>query len=131
MLKNHCLSKSIQELNIYETFRQLKYKCEWYGRNFIVIDKWYPSSKLCSKCHYKYNELSLNEREWKCPRCGIIHSRDYNASVNIKNEGKRIVGIRYPELMLVDHPTIDEPIINEMLKSSDGLKQEKLKLIKI
>lgn len=129
MLKNHHLSKSIQELNIYETFRQLKYKCEWYNRNFIVIDKWYPSSKLCSNCHYKYNELSLNEREWKCPQCGTIHSRDYNASINIKNEGERIVGIRYPELMLADHPTIDEPIINEMLKSSGGLKQEKLKLI--
>ena len=129
MMKNHCLSKSIQDLSIYETFRQLEYKCQWYGRDLIVIDRWFPSSKLCSVCGYKYKNLSLKEREWTCPKCHTHHDRDRNASTNIENEGKRIknIGIRCPESTLVDCPTMDEPISNETLKSSDRMKQEELK----
>ena len=127
-MKNHCLSKSIQDLSIYETFRQLQYKSEWYGRDLIMIDRWFPSSKLCSVCGYKYNNLSLNEREWTCPECGTKHDRDKNASTNIENEGKRIknIGHRLPEFTLVDCPTMDEPISNETLKSSDRMKQEEM-----
>jgi len=133
MMKNHCLSKSIQDLSIYETFRQLKYKSEWYGRDLVVIDRWFPSSKLCSICDYKYKDLSLKEREWTCPQCHTHHDRDKNASVNIENEGKRIkniknnVGMRCPERTLEDYPTMDEPTKNGMLKSSDRLKQENIK----
>ena len=123
MLKNHSLSKSIQDLSINETFRQLKYKCEWYGRDLIVIDRWFPSSKLCHKCGYKYNNLSLKEREWTCPVCGEIHDRDFNASMNIMNEGKRILGTRYPEVTLVDYPTMDDKEAIP-LRSSDRKKQE-------
>ena len=61
----------------------MKYKCEWYGRDLIVIDRWFPSSKLCSNCGYKYKELSLKEREWTCPVCKTHHDRDYNAATNI------------------------------------------------
>jgi len=131
MMKNHCLAKSIQDLSINETFRQLKYKSEWYGRDLIVIDRWFPSSKLCSICGYKYKELSLKEREWDCPKCHTHHDRDKNASVNIENEGKRIinkknvVGMRCPELTLADYPTMDDISRNTVLKSSDRLKQEK------
>ena len=108
MLKNHHLSKSIQDLSINETFRQLKYKCEWYGRDLIVIDRWFPSSKMCNFCGYNYKSLKLHEREWICPKCKTKHDRDKNASINIENEGKRIVGMRYPELTLVDYPLMDE-----------------------
>lgn len=123
MLKNHCLSKSIQDLSINETFRQLKYKCEWYGRDLVVIDRWFPSSKLCSTCGHKYKELSLKEREWTCSKCGTKHDRDKNASINIENEGKRIVGMRCPELTLADYPLMDDR--SEMnLRSNDRGKQE-------
>jgi len=123
MLKNHHLAKSIRDLSIYETFRQLKYKCEWYSRNLIVIDRWFPSSKLCNVCGYKYEQLKLNEREWICPKCNTKHDRDKNASMNIENEGKRIVGMRCPEITLADYPTMDD--CSEMnLKSSDRMKQE-------
>jgi putative transposase len=128
MLKNHCLAKSIQDLSIYETFRQLKYKSEWYGRDLIIIDRWFPSSKLCNVCGYKYKELSLKERYWTCPDCGTQHDRDYNAATNIKNEGQRIlknkIGTRYPEFTLVDYPTMDDRLSNKVLKSSDRLNQE-------
>jgi len=131
MLKNHCLSKSIQDLSINETFRQLKYKSEWYGRDLVVIDRWFPSSKLCSVCGYKYKKLSLKEREWICPKCDTKHNRDKNASTNIKNEGKRIInckntiGIRCPEITLADCPPMDKH--SEMnLRSSDRLKQEEI-----
>jgi putative transposase len=123
MLKNHCLSKSIQDLSINETFRQLKYKCEWYGRDLIVIDRWFPSSKLCSVCGYKYKNLSLKERDWVCPDCGTHHSRDFNAATNIVNEGKRLIGSRSPEFTLVEYPLMDEH--SEMnLRSNDTMKQE-------
>ena len=124
MLKNHCLSKSIQNLSINETFRQLKYKCEWYGRNLIVIDRWFPSSKLCSVCGHKYKELSLNEREWTCSECGTNHNRDFNAATNIMKEGLRIIGQRLPKFTLVDNPTMDDRLRNKALKSSGWLMQE-------
>lgn len=128
MLKNHKLSKSIQDLSINETFRQLKYKSEWCGRDLIVIDRWFPSSKLCNVCGYKYKDLSLKEREWTCPDCGTQHDRDYNAATNIKNEGLRIlnkqIGTRYPEFTLEDNPTMDDRLRNEVLKSSGWLRQE-------
>ena len=123
MMKNHHLAKSIQDLSINETFRQLKYKCEWYGRDLVVIDRWFPSSKLCSVCGYKYKNLSLKERDWVCPDCGTHHSRDFNAATNIVNEGKRIVGSRSTELTLAEYPLMDEH--SEMnLRSNDTMKQE-------
>jgi len=126
MIKNHKLSKSIQGLSIGETFRQLKYKSEWYGRNLIVIDRWFPSSKLCSVCGHKYKELSLKEREWTCSECGTIHNRDFNAAINIENEGKRIlIGMHYPKFTLVDCPLMDDKEVIP-LKSYDRMKQEEI-----
>lgn len=124
MMKNRKLSKAIQELSIHEVFRLLKYKCEWYGRNFVVIDRFYPSSKLCSKCGFKYKDLKLSERSWVCPECGEVHDRDFNAATNIQLEGERLVGQRLPEFTPVDYPTADDPISNDVLKSSGRLKQE-------
>jgi len=136
MMKNHNLAKSIQELSLFELKRKLKYKSEWYGRDIIEIDQWYPSSKLCSNCSYKNNKLTLNQRSWKCCKCGTIHDRDLNAAKNIKNEGLRIlgldnnydlinnkIGIRDAEFKLVDYPLMDEH--SEMnLRSYDRMKQE-------
>lgn len=91
MLKNHNLSKTIQELSINRFKTILTYKSRWYGRDLVEIDRYYPSSKLCSKCGYKNTELKLSDRTWKCPECGEIHDRDYNAATNIRNEGNRIL----------------------------------------
>ena len=124
MLKNHKLAKSIQDVSISEAFRQLKYKCEWYGRDLIMIDRWFPSSKLCSNCGYKYKNLSLKERHWVCPDCGTKHDRDFNAATNIMKEGKRLIGQRLPEFTLEDNPTMDDRLSNKALKSSGWMIQE-------
>jgi putative transposase len=128
MLKNHCLAKSISDLSISEAFRQLEYKCKWYGRDLVVIDRWFPSSKLCSVCGHKYSDLSLKERTWKCTKCGTVHDRDANAAQNIKKEGQRIIGTRLPKFALVDNPTMDDRLGNKELKSSGWSKQEELNL---
>jgi len=73
---------------MFTTF--LKYKLEDRGKTLIKIDKWYPSSKTCHVCGYKYDDLTLSEREWTCPKCHTIHDRDVNAAINIKNEGLKI-----------------------------------------
>lgn len=90
MLKNQNLAKSIQEISLYRFKQILKYKAEWCGRTVIEIDRWFPSSQLCSECGYKYSELTLKEREWKCPQCGHNHHRDLNAAININNEGLKL-----------------------------------------
>lgn len=92
MMSNHKLAKSIQELSLYEFRRQLEYKCRWYGRQLIIIDRFYPSSKTCHNCGYIYKDLKLSEREWICPHCGKEIDRDYNASLNIlDNDLKQIL----------------------------------------
>lgn len=86
-------------------------KSTWYGRDIVEIDRFYPSSKLCSKCHYKNNELELKDRSWKCPLCGTEHDRDFNASINILKEGKRLykekIPIRNGELTPLESKSID------------------------
>jgi len=90
MMKNHNLAKSIQELSLYRFKEMLKYKAEWYGNHIVEIDRFFPSSKLCSVCGHKNTELKLSNREWTCPKCGTKHNRDFNAAINILNEGKRL-----------------------------------------
>lgn len=95
MLKNHYLAKSIQELSLYRFKSILIYKSDWYGRYVVEIDRFYPSSKLCSVCGYKNDNLTLKDREWLCPICGINHDRDLNASKNIEKEGNRLLETKY------------------------------------
>lgn len=90
MMKNHKLAKSIQELGLYEMRRQLEYKSQWYNRELIFIDRFFPSSKTCSCCGWKNNNLKLSDREFVCEECGLVIDRDENAAINIENEGLRL-----------------------------------------
>ena len=87
MVKNHKLALAISDASWGELIRQLAYKCEWYGRELIKIDRWFPSSKRCGSCGYIVDKLPLNIREWECPKCGVNHDRDINASKNILAAG--------------------------------------------
>ncbi len=83
--------------NQFKTY--LKYKLEWEGKHYIEVGRFFPSSQLCSKCGYKYRDLDLDERSWECPDCGSFHNRDENASINILNEGIKILKSRGIEVI--------------------------------
>ncbi len=82
--------KSVSDNGFGMFVSMLSYKLKDQGKDLVKIDKWFPSSKLCSACGEKKAELSLSERIYHCEACGILLDRDYNASINIKNEGMRM-----------------------------------------
>lgn len=87
MVRNHKLAKSIADVSWSEFVRQLTYKCEWKGRTLVKIDRFYPSSQICSSCGHNDGKKELDIREWTCSNCGTNHDRDINASINIRTEG--------------------------------------------
>jgi putative transposase len=87
MGKNRKLSLAISDASWGELVRQLEYKCDWYGRTLIKIDRWFPSSKRCGHCGHIIDKLPLNIREWGCPKCSTRHDRDINAAKNILAAG--------------------------------------------
>ena len=91
MLKNHHLAKAIQEVGFYKFKETLVNKALMNGKQVVFINRFYPSSKTCSVCGYKKQDLRLSDREWVCPKCGTKQDRDINAAVNILFEGKRIL----------------------------------------
>lgn len=86
MLKNHNLAKSISNASWSTFIRMLEYKAKWHNRIVHKVGTFYPSSKICGNCKYKYKDLKLDQREWTCPSCGKRHDRDFNASDNICEE---------------------------------------------
>lgn len=91
MLKNSRLAKSISDVSWAKFINYLSYKSEWYGRELIKIDTFFPSSQLCSICGYKNKEVKdLSIREWECSECHSIHDRDVNASKNILQQGMQL-----------------------------------------
>ena len=90
MMKNHKLSKAISDVSWGKFIDTLEYKSIWNDKQVVHIDRFFPSSKTCSKCGWINNNLTLKDREWTCPKCGEKHDRDFNAATNILNEGYRI-----------------------------------------
>ena len=87
MIKNHKLSKHIADASWGNFVTLLQYKCNWYGKELVKVNRFYPSSKSCSECGWINQELKLSDREWTCKSCGVVHNRDWNASKNILKEG--------------------------------------------
>jgi putative transposase len=91
MMKNYKLSGAIADASWSEMVRQLEYKCQWYGRTLVKIDRWFPSSKRCGHCGHVVDKLPLDIREWDCPACGTHHDRDINAAQNILAAGLAVI----------------------------------------
>ncbi|MFA5759566.1 MAG: IS200/IS605 family element RNA-guided endonuclease TnpB [Clostridia bacterium] len=91
MVKNHKLAKSISDVSWSKFVELLVYKALWYKRIIIKIDKFFPSSKMCNNCKSIKHDLTLQDRIYNCPHCGLVIDRDYNSSLNILEEGLRIL----------------------------------------
>ena len=91
IMKNHKLAQAMSDVSLGSFYSMLEYKCEWNNRQFVKIDRFFPSSKTCSKCGWINQDLTLNIREWTCPSCNEKHDRDFNASKNILKQGLKIL----------------------------------------
>jgi putative transposase len=113
MVRNRRLARAISDCGWGEFRRQLAYKCERYGRDLVVIDRWYPSSKTCSACGHLLAGLSLGTRQWTCPSCGARHDRDLNAAKNILAAGQAVTacgaGVRHSGTSRVQPAVKQEP----------------------
>ena len=87
MMQNKKLARAISDIGFYEFKRQLLYKAEMCGKNIVLADRWFPSSKTCSECGHKMEQMPLSVREWECPNCHTHHDRDINAAINLKKYG--------------------------------------------
>ena len=88
MYQNHRIAQNLTNIPLSEIIEKLRYKSKYEGKYLIQIDRYYPSSQTCSRCNYQNKEIKdLKIRKWECPRCHIVHDRDYNATENILFEG--------------------------------------------
>ena len=92
MMHNRRLSKAIADAGMSGFLSKLAYKCLWYGAEFVKTDRWFASSKLCSHCGWKKDDLALSDREWWCCGCGALNDRDFNAAMNLE----RWPGLSFP-----------------------------------
>ena len=91
MFQNKKWSSKLQKISLYKLLQMIKYKAQWYGKKFIQINRYFPSSQQCNNCGYQKKNLKLEHREWTCPECGKKHHRDINAVINMLKEGIRII----------------------------------------
>lgn len=83
MMANHHLAKAVSDVGFCELRRQIEYKSHWQGTEILLADRWFPSSKTCSCCGWKNDDLTLADRVFSCPECGLEIDRDYNAALNL------------------------------------------------
>ena len=83
MFKNKRWAPKLQKISLYKLVQMIKYKSKWYAKTFIQINRFYPSSQICSECGYQKHDLTIDIREWTCPSCKTKHDRDVNAAKNI------------------------------------------------
>ncbi len=124
MVKNRKLSRSIADTAWGELVRQLEYKCQWYGRTLLVIDRWFPSSKRCGSCGHIVDKLPLSIREWDCPGCSTAHDRDINAARNILAAGLAVIGVATDEVCRANVRPDRHKSKGQLRKSSNGKKQK-------
>jgi putative transposase len=91
IMKNHKLAQAMSDVSLGTFYSMLEYKCEWNDKQFVKIDRFFPSSKMCSNCGWINQDLTLKDRNWTCPSCGEKHDRDFNASKNILKQGLKII----------------------------------------
>ena len=91
LMRNHHLARAVGDVSWYEFVRMLEYKAEWYGKQIVKVSRWFPSSQICSSCKVNSGKKPLHVREWICENCGTHHDRDLNASLNILNEGLKLL----------------------------------------
>lgn len=113
MVRNRKLARVISDAAWGELFRQLEYKSEWYGRDFVKVDRFFPSSKTCNACGLIVERLPLSVRSWACPKCGVEHDRDVNAARNILAAGLAVSACG---------PDVRQRILRNAVRS--GVKQE-------
>jgi putative transposase len=106
MLRNHKLALSLADASFGEIRRQLIYKSRWFGGRVVLVGTFFPSSQLCSTpgCDGRNSELTLEDREWTCPKCGVTHDRDLNAARNIEKEALRILREETPAVATSGKP---------------------------
>jgi putative transposase len=88
MMDGRHRARRMSDVGMYAFRQMLTYKCAWYGKELQVVDRFFPSSKRCSKCHYVLDSLPLSVRYWTCPSCGTFHDREQNAANNILSAGQ-------------------------------------------
>lgn len=112
MVRNRSLARAISDAGWSELVRQLEYKCKWYGRTLVKVDRWFPSSKTCSACGLVRDSLDLSVRQWRC-ECGAEHDRDHNAARNILAAGLAVSGCG---------PGVSQRVLRDAVQS--GMKQQ-------
>jgi putative transposase len=95
-------ARAIHDAAFGELRRQIRYKADWYGALLLEVDRWYASTKHCSMCRFRIDELRLDRREWRCPICGTCHDRDINAARNLLTQGVRQLAGRDDRYLRVD-----------------------------
>ena len=96
------LGKSVNDLGYGAFLQQLQYKALWNNKTVIEADKWFASSKTCSKCGFVYKDLSLSDRVFNCPSCGFEIDHDHNAGINLKKYGLQELGLGQPDVKPVE-----------------------------
>ena len=91
MMKNHKLAQAFSDVSLGAFYTMLEYKANWNEKRIVKIDRFFPSSKACNVCNYINQDLTLKDREWTCKSCNTVHDRDFNASINIKKQGLKIL----------------------------------------